>query len=181
MAGTSDLDVAYVARLARINLTEDEAKIFQKQLDDVLKYVEKLRQLDVTGVDASAHGLPVFNVFRADAPRDRAGRTGARPSARDGATRAADDGDCEAARDVVAAGRDPAKTPVREIAEPPRYTLDPELPLDEAFRFLEDEDLERVPVTENGRLVGVLSRSSLQRRLAEDEPPPLDEDPGTGY
>ena len=59
--------------------------------------------------------------------------------------------------------------------------LDPELPLDEAFQFLEDEDLERVPVTEEGRLVGVLSRSALQRRLAEDEPPPLDEDPGTVY
>ena len=69
MAGNSDLDVAYVARLARINLTEAEAQIFQKQLDDVLKYVEKLRQVDVTGVDA-AYGLPVFNVFRADAPRD---------------------------------------------------------------------------------------------------------------
>jgi CBS domain-containing protein len=82
-------------------------------------------------------------------------------------------------RDVVAAGRDPATTPVREIAEPPRHTLDPELPLDEAFRFLEDEDLERVSVIESGRLVGVLSRSSLQRRLAEDEPPALDEDPGS--
>ncbi|HEX6489780.1 MAG TPA: CBS domain-containing protein [Gaiellaceae bacterium] len=81
-------------------------------------------------------------------------------------------------RDVVAAGRGP-ETPVREIAEPPRFTLDPELPLDEAFRFLEDEDLERVPVIENGRLVGVLSRSSLQRRLAEDEPPEADEDPGS--
>lgn len=84
-------------------------------------------------------------------------------------------------RDVVAAGRDPRTTPVREIAEPPRHTLDPELPLDEAFQFLEDEDLERVPVTEDGRLVGVLSRSTLQRRLAEDEPPPLDEDPGSVY
>jgi len=70
MAGTSDLDVAHVAKLARINLTEDEAKAFQKQLDDVLKYVEKLRQVDVTGVDAAAHGLPVFNVFRADAPQE---------------------------------------------------------------------------------------------------------------
>jgi aspartyl-tRNA(Asn)/glutamyl-tRNA(Gln) amidotransferase subunit C len=70
MAGNSDLDVAYIARLARINLTEDEAKIFQKQLDDVLKYVEKLRQLDTTGIDAAAHALPVFNVFRKDAPRD---------------------------------------------------------------------------------------------------------------
>jgi len=70
MGGTSDLDVAYVARLARINLTEDEAKIFQKQLDDVLKYVEKLREVDVTDIDASAHSLPVFDVFREDAPRD---------------------------------------------------------------------------------------------------------------
>jgi CBS domain-containing protein len=84
-------------------------------------------------------------------------------------------------RDVVAAGLHPAKTPVREIAEPPRHTLDPEVPLDEAFRFLEEEDLERVPVTEGGRLVGVLSRSSLQRRLAEDEPPALDDDPGSVY
>jgi|SRR5215813_15449643 len=70
MAGNSDLDVAYVARLARINLTEDEAKIFQKQLDDVLKYVETLRQVDVTGVDTAADALPIANVFRDDTPRD---------------------------------------------------------------------------------------------------------------
>ena len=70
MAAASDLDVAYVARLARINLTEEEAKIFQKQLDDVLKYAEKLRQVDVTGVDTAAHALPVFNVFRDDTPRN---------------------------------------------------------------------------------------------------------------
>jgi CBS domain-containing protein len=75
-------------------------------------------------------------------------------------------------REVVAAGRDPRTTPVAAIAEPPLYTLDPELPLDEAFRFLEEHDAERVPVTEHGRLVGILSRSGLQRRLAEDEPPP---------
>jgi aspartyl-tRNA(Asn)/glutamyl-tRNA(Gln) amidotransferase subunit C len=70
MARTSDLDVAYVARLARINLTGAEAKVFQKQLDDVLKYVEKLRQADVSHVEAAAHALPIFNVFREDAPRD---------------------------------------------------------------------------------------------------------------
>jgi len=67
MAGTSELDVGYVARLARINLTEEEANAFQKQLDDVLKYVEKLRQADVSHVEAAAHALPVFNVFREDA------------------------------------------------------------------------------------------------------------------
>jgi aspartyl-tRNA(Asn)/glutamyl-tRNA(Gln) amidotransferase subunit C len=70
MARSSDLDVAYVARLARINLTEAEAKVFQKQLDDVLNYVEKLRQADVSHVQAAAHTLPIFNVLREDASRD---------------------------------------------------------------------------------------------------------------
>jgi len=70
MARNSDLDVAYVARLARINLTEAEAKVFQRQLDDVLKYVEKLRQADVSHVEAASHPLPIFNVFREDEPRD---------------------------------------------------------------------------------------------------------------
>jgi aspartyl-tRNA(Asn)/glutamyl-tRNA(Gln) amidotransferase subunit C len=70
MARNSDLDVAYVGRLARINLTDAEAKVFQKQLDDVLKYVEKLRRADVSHVEAAAHALPIHNVFREDVPRD---------------------------------------------------------------------------------------------------------------
>lgn len=74
-------------------------------------------------------------------------------------------------REIVAKGRDPRQTRAGEIAEPPLYTLDAELSLDDAFRELEEHDLERVPVVENGRLVGVLSRSVLQRRLAEDESP----------
>jgi CBS domain-containing protein len=60
---------------------------------------------------------------------------------------------------------------VGEIAEPPNWTIDPEVPLDEAFRKLEEWDAERVPVVDDGSLVGVLSRSVLRRRLAEDEPP----------
>ena len=74
-------------------------------------------------------------------------------------------------REVVAARRDPSTTPLGEIAEPPRYTIEADLPVDEAFQLLEEHDLERVPVVEDGKLVGVLSRSVLQRRLAEDEPP----------
>lgn len=74
-------------------------------------------------------------------------------------------------REVVAAGRDPKGTELREIAEVPLNTIGSELPLDEAFRFLEEHDLDRVPVLEDGRLVGTLSRAVLQRRLAEDEPP----------
>jgi CBS domain-containing protein len=72
---------------------------------------------------------------------------------------------------VVAAGQDPRTMPVGDLAEPPNWTIDPELPLDEAFGLLEQWDAERVPVVDGGKLVGVLSRSVLQRRLAEDEPP----------
>jgi CBS domain-containing protein len=74
-------------------------------------------------------------------------------------------------REVVAAGRDPTSTRAGDIAEPPIFTLDAELDLEAAFHTLEERDLERVPVTENGRLVGILSRAVVQRRLAEDEPP----------
>ena len=72
-------------------------------------------------------------------------------------------------REVVARGRHPRETTVAEIAEPPHWTIDSEMDLEAAFHFLEEHDAERVPVTEEGRLVGVLSRSVLHRRLAEDE------------
>ena len=77
-------------------------------------------------------------------------------------------------REVVAAGLDPRTVALGAIAEPPNHTLDASLPLDEGFRVLEELDLERVPVVEGGRLVGVLSRAVVQRRLAEDEPPAVD-------
>jgi len=79
-------------------------------------------------------------------------------------------------REVVASGRDPRSTALGEIAEEPHYTIGPDVALEDAFRFLEAEDAERVPVVDDHhRLIGVLSRSVLQRRLAEDEEP-LDED-----
>ncbi|MSO96167.1 MAG: CBS domain-containing protein [Thermoleophilia bacterium] len=74
---------------------------------------------------------------------------------------------------VVAAGLDPSRTTIGDLAEQPYYTIDADSPLDEAFHFLEENDAERVPVVDRGRLVGVLSRSVLQRRLAEDEEPEI--------
>jgi CBS domain-containing protein len=83
-------------------------------------------------------------------------------------------------REVVAAGREPGGVTLREIAEPPNFTLAAGLELEAAFHLLEEHDLERVPVVEeDGRLVGVLSRAVVQRRLAEDEPPAPDPDPGS--
>jgi CBS domain-containing protein len=79
-------------------------------------------------------------------------------------------------REVVAAGRDPRTISVGEIAEEPVATLESDMHLADAFFLLEERDLERVPVVEGGKLVGVLSRAVVQRRLAEDEPPPDPED-----
>jgi CBS domain-containing protein len=74
-------------------------------------------------------------------------------------------------REVVAPGLDPTATPLREIAEEPIATLRADLELEQAFHYLEEHELERVPVVEeDGRLVGVLSRAVVQRRLAEDRP-----------
>ena len=80
-------------------------------------------------------------------------------------------------REVVAAGLDPRTTLLGTIAEPPDHTIGPDVPLEDAYRFLEAEDAERIPVVDDeDRLIGVLSRSVLQRRLAEDEEAPSDED-----
>ncbi len=76
-------------------------------------------------------------------------------------------------RKVVATGLDPRSVELGEIAEPPNATIDASTPLSEAFAFLEERDFERVPVVEDGgKLAGVLSRSAVRRRLAEDDPPP---------
>ena len=66
----TELDVAYVARLARLRLTVEETQLFQEQLGHVLEYVIKLGEVDVSGVEVAAHAIPVFNVFREDEVRD---------------------------------------------------------------------------------------------------------------
>ena len=66
----ADFDVRYTAQLARLNLSEEEIAKFQAQLSQVLEYVEKLRAVDVSSVEPTAHTNPVFNVFRSDEPCD---------------------------------------------------------------------------------------------------------------
>jgi aspartyl-tRNA(Asn)/glutamyl-tRNA(Gln) amidotransferase subunit C len=63
-----DLNVRHVARLARIALAEEEITTFQGQLARVLEHIEHLKQLDVSGVEPTAHTYPIFNVTREDVP-----------------------------------------------------------------------------------------------------------------
>lgn len=60
------IDIKYVAHLARIALTPEEEKRIGAQLDHVLGYIEKLRELDVTNVEPTAHAVPMVNVTRPD-------------------------------------------------------------------------------------------------------------------
>jgi len=60
------IDVRYVAELARISLTDDEQREFQKQLDDVLAYVAQLDDLEVDGIEPMAHAAGSVNVLRDD-------------------------------------------------------------------------------------------------------------------
>ena len=62
------MNIEYVANLARLALTDAEKTKFTQQLGDILHYVEKLKQVDVTGIEPMAHASPVFNIWAADAP-----------------------------------------------------------------------------------------------------------------
>ena len=63
------LKIEYVAELARIKLSPEEITVFRSQLENVLKHVERLNQVDVSHVDPTAHSFPIYNVFRSDEPR----------------------------------------------------------------------------------------------------------------
>jgi aspartyl-tRNA(Asn)/glutamyl-tRNA(Gln) amidotransferase subunit C len=68
MPETGVIHVAHIARLARLNLTEEESQLFQDQLRRVLEYAEKLREPDTSQLEVAAHSAPVFDVVRADEP-----------------------------------------------------------------------------------------------------------------
>ena len=58
--------VEHVARLARLELTEEEKDLFTGQLDGILAYVDKLNELDTTDIQPTSHAVPMENAFRED-------------------------------------------------------------------------------------------------------------------
>lgn len=67
---TPHLDVRYVADLVRLRLTDEEIAELQPQLDHVLTYIEQLNEVNVDGIEPTAHASAVFNVFRPDVARE---------------------------------------------------------------------------------------------------------------
>lgn len=64
------IDVSYVAKLARLELSDDEVAVFQPQLEAILGYAESLSALDVSGIDSTAHATHVFGRMRDDIPHE---------------------------------------------------------------------------------------------------------------
>ena len=60
------IDVEYVANLARLELTAEEVETFQPQIEAILGYIDKLKELDVEAIEPTAHASPVFNTIRED-------------------------------------------------------------------------------------------------------------------
>jgi aspartyl-tRNA(Asn)/glutamyl-tRNA(Gln) amidotransferase subunit C len=65
----ANFDVQYVAHLARIKLTPAEEQKLGGQLNHILGYIEKLKELDVSAVEPTAHAVPMVNVTRPDEVR----------------------------------------------------------------------------------------------------------------
>lgn len=69
MAGAIDeAQVRHIAKLARLDLSEEEVRLFAGQLGDIVEYVKQLESVDTEGVEPMAHARPVTDVFRADVP-----------------------------------------------------------------------------------------------------------------
>lgn len=64
-----DFNIKYVAHLARLKLSPEEETQLGAQLGHILGYIEKLKEVDVAGVEPTAHAFPMVNVFRADEVR----------------------------------------------------------------------------------------------------------------
>lgn len=62
----NDFDIKYVANLARLKLTPDEEQKLSAQLGNILGYIEKLKEVDVSKIEPTAHAMPLVNVFRDD-------------------------------------------------------------------------------------------------------------------
>ena len=77
--GPEGIDTAYVANLARMYLSDEEVARFQPQLEQVVQYVAKLQELDVSDIEPTSHAQPLTNVLREDGVRE--GLTNARAMA----------------------------------------------------------------------------------------------------
>lgn len=69
MSESPKIDVSYVATLARLELTDEEKQTFQKQMEGIVDWVAKIKEVDVDGIQPTMHGHSTVNAFREDEVR----------------------------------------------------------------------------------------------------------------
>ena len=70
----NSIDVRYVADLARLKLDETQVEKLQKDMEAILSYISELNELDVSGIEPTAHAAPLTNVIREDEISEPYGR-----------------------------------------------------------------------------------------------------------
>jgi aspartyl-tRNA(Asn)/glutamyl-tRNA(Gln) amidotransferase subunit C len=75
--------INYVARLAMIGLTRKEEELFAMQLNDIISYIEKINEIDTSGIEPTNHSIDMGNVFRDDNPEKSLSNTEALSNAPD--------------------------------------------------------------------------------------------------
>ena len=73
MAGDK-IDIGYVAQLARLELPDEQAAQLQIELESIVRYIDELKEVDVTGVEPTAHAARLFNVWREDEAKESSPR-----------------------------------------------------------------------------------------------------------
>ena len=66
---TPEINVAYVANLARLELSAESCALFQRQISTIVDYVRQIGELNLDGIEPTSHGQPVYNIFREDVER----------------------------------------------------------------------------------------------------------------
>ena len=77
------IDLPYLSKLARLPLTEDEAAHFSDQLGDIMTHIEKLKEVDVSGIEPTAHAVDTVNRVRQDVAHEAPGQDALLPNAPD--------------------------------------------------------------------------------------------------
>ena len=62
-------DLKHIARLARLHFKDEELKVFESQIAEILAFVDELKEVNVQGVEPTSHPLSLSNVFREDNPK----------------------------------------------------------------------------------------------------------------
>jgi len=60
----TEKEVKHIAKLARLGLTSSEIRKFQKELSSILDYIEKLKEVDISGIEPTSHSIEIENVMR---------------------------------------------------------------------------------------------------------------------